>query len=96
MLPIQVKFPKTREELVEELHREYKAFADINQPKSNRHRDDIADMKSLIEMKDEAIQVLPEDSTRSSEETESSNSRRNSKESEDKDQCQCILEQSLL
>lgn len=93
MLQFQVKFPKTREELVEELHREYKAFADITQPKSTRHCDDIADMKSLIEMKDEAVQVLPEDSTRSSEETDSS-SRRNSKESEDKDQCQCLLEES--
>lgn len=83
MLQFQVKFPKTREELVEELHREYKAFADA---KLTRHRDG-----SLIEMKDGAV---PEDSNRSSEETESS-SRRNSKESEEKDQCQCLLEESL-
>jgi len=88
MLQFQVKFPKTREELVEELHREYKAFADA---KSTGHRDGIADMKSLIEMKDGGV---PEDSNRSSEETESS-SRRNSKESEEKDQCQCLLEESL-
>lgn len=82
MLEFQVKFPKTREELVEELHREYKVFADA---KSTRNRDD---------MKDETVQVLPENSNRSSEETESS-SRRNSKESEEKDQCQCLLEESL-
>lgn len=73
MLQLQVKFPKTREELVEELHREYKAFADAKSTK------------------DEAVL---EDSNRSSEETESS-SRRNSKESEEKDQCQCLLEESL-
>ncbi|XP_023312519.1 protein FAM161B-like, partial [Anoplophora glabripennis] len=81
----QVKFPKTREELIKELHREYG-------PTKNRKMS-ISDL-SLVEMKDEAIQAfIDENFTRkSSDDTDGSKESENS--IEEKEKCDCFSDEN--
>ncbi|XP_066157549.1 protein FAM161A [Euwallacea fornicatus] len=98
----QLKFPKTKEELLEQLHKEYSNSQSSNKktkPRPKSAFSDFSDAKYLIEMKDEAVQVLQgEDSLNSEDNAKESldSSRRNSKESEiseEKDQCECLIEE---
>ncbi|XP_050293696.1 protein FAM161A-like [Anthonomus grandis grandis] len=71
----QIKFPKTKEELVEHLHKEYKRQKSGSSDKT----------KSSIEVKDEAVQVQEENNHKESKESteevfENNNSRRSSKD----------------
>lgn len=76
-----MKFPKTREELIDEL---YKNFGGKKSPKCK-----LSDL-SCLDVKDEAIQAMLD-------EYSSSNSRSNSKESEsneEKEKCECFSDEN--
>ncbi|KAJ8925764.1 hypothetical protein NQ315_009612 [Exocentrus adspersus] len=78
----QVKFPKTREELVKELHREYG-------PSKQYGKRSLTDL-SLVEMKDEAIQAFLDENfpSKSPDATEDSKESENS--IEEKEKCDCF------
>ncbi|KAJ8985953.1 hypothetical protein NQ317_010711 [Molorchus minor] len=79
-----VNCPKTREELVKQLHKEYKHLK--RTPK--RSISDLSDIRTLVEMKDEAIQAfLDEHFLNNSDDTATSKESVNS--TEEKEKCDC-------
>ncbi|KAJ8960310.1 hypothetical protein NQ318_004036 [Aromia moschata] len=76
-----VKYPKTRDELVKELQKEY----DMLKKNPRRCTSDLSDMRCLIEMKDEAIQAfLDENCASKSDDTETIKESENSIEEKEK------------
>ncbi|KAG5896171.1 hypothetical protein JTB14_016946 [Gonioctena quinquepunctata] len=78
----QVKYPKTREELIEQLHQEYGTS-------KKKARKRISEL-SLVEMKDEAIQALLDD-----HDCESKASKESESLPEDKEKCDCFSDNEL-
>ncbi|XP_023015946.2 uncharacterized protein [Leptinotarsa decemlineata] len=78
----QIKYPKTKEELIKQLHQEY----GTSRKNTKRITSDLSDIRSLVEMKDESIQALLEDGDfETRKESESI--------PEDKEKCDCSTDE---